>query len=159
MELVKATRQRGNKVTSLPSPRPSPQGRGGYGLATRRRGIAAVEFALVASLLFMLLIGLIDYGFIFLKAQQITQAARAGARAAALPDATADTVNAAIDAAMADAGITTYTPVVTPGLTVSPGTAVKVTLTVPTAQLALIDTAFIPVPANLTAAASMAKEQ
>lgn len=124
----------------------------------KRRGIAAVEMALVASLLFLLLIGLIDYGFIFLKAQQITQAARAGARAAVLPDATTASVNAAIDAAMADAGIATYTPSITPGIAVSPGTAVKVSLTVPTAQLALIDTAFIPVPANLTAAASMAKE-
>ena len=124
--------------------------------------MAALEFALVATPLLMLTIGLIDYGFIFLNAQQITQAARHGARAAALADSTNAKVNVAIDALLTDAGIapSSVVRVITPGdvSTVTPGTAIKVELTVPTDQLVLINTSLIPVPLNLRAAASMAKE-
>lgn len=126
----------------------------------RRRGLAALEFALVSVPLMLLLVGLIDYGFIFLKAQQITQAARAGARAAVLPDATNASVDAAIDALLTDAGIDSYSLVLTPAdvTTVAPGTAISVEVTVTTEQLALIDTSLLPVPAQLKATASMAKE-
>jgi len=124
-----------------------------------RRGVAAVEFALVASLLFMLLIGLIDYGWIFLKIQQITQAARAGARTAVVADSTAATVESAINAWMAEANIETFTYVLTPGdPKIDAGLPIKVEITVPTDQLTLINTSLIPVPAQLIAAASMAKE-
>ena len=129
----------------------------------KRKGLAAVEFALVALPLLLLAIGLIDYGWIFLKAQQITQAARAGARAAALPDCTDAKVTAAIQAVMTEAGIKTYSANYTPSNkcgdgSVKPGTAIKVVLTVHTDQLALINTNLVPMPAELTAAASMAKE-
>jgi Tfp pilus assembly protein PilX len=124
----------------------------------RRRAAAAVEFALVASLLFMLLIGLIDYGWIFVKVQQITQAARAGARAAVVADSTVATVESTINAWMAEAGIATFTYTLTPGVVSEAGLPIKVEITVPTAQLALIRTSLIPVPAQLHAAASMAKE-
>lgn len=137
----KATRQRGNKATR------------------RRRGIVAVEFALVGSLLFMLLIGIIDYGWVFLKAQQITLAARHGARAAALHDSNIDTVNAAIDVVLTDAGIAlgSVDRVIGP-TAVDPGTAIKVELTVSTSGLTLINTSLVPMPPTLKAAASMAKE-
>src|SRR5262245_26472001 len=101
MELVNARRHERTKAATPLCP---PLKRGE---AKRRRGIAAVEFALVASLLFVLVIGIIDYGFIFLKAQQITQAARSGVRAAVLPDATAAKVTTAISTIMNDAGIAT----------------------------------------------------
>jgi Flp pilus assembly protein TadG len=125
----------------------------------RRRGIVAVEFALVGSLLFMILIGLIDYGWIFLKAQQLTLAARHGARAAALADSTIDTVNAAIDVVLTDAGIALGSVARNIGATiVDPGTAIRVELTVPTSGLTLINTNLVPMPPELKAAASMAKE-
>ena len=118
-----------------------------------------MEFALVASLLFMLLIGLIDYGWIFLKDQQITQAARAGARAAVVADATNEKVNDTIKKWMLEAGIANYTPTLTPGdVRIDAGLPIKVEITVPTNQLALIRTSLIPVPSVLKAAASMAKE-
>jgi Flp pilus assembly protein TadG len=107
----------------------------------------------------MLLIGLIDYGWIFVKVQQITQAARAGARTAVVADSTAATVATTINAWMAEAGITTFTYVLTPGdVNIDAGFPIKVEITVPTAQLALIRTSLIPVPAQLHSAASMAKE-
>jgi Flp pilus assembly protein TadG len=45
-------------------------------------GVAAVEFAIVASLLFMLLFGIITFGVLFGYRQQLTQSAAEGARAA-----------------------------------------------------------------------------
>ena len=128
----------------------------------KRKGLAAVEFALVALPLLLLTIGLVDYGFIFLKAQQLTQAARAGARVAAVVDSTNAKVNALIDALLTDAGIAPnkVSRVITPSdvSVVKPGIAIKVVLTVHTDQLALINTNLVPMPAELTAAASMAKE-
>jgi Flp pilus assembly protein TadG len=52
------------------------------------RGAAAVEFAIVASLFFMLVFGIIDFGFAFHSWNNAANAAREGARKAAV---TADT--------------------------------------------------------------------
>jgi Flp pilus assembly protein TadG len=50
----------------------------------RRRGAVAVEAALVFPVLLLVTFGGIRYGWFFLKLQQITNAARCGARTAAL---------------------------------------------------------------------------
>lgn len=119
-----------------------------------------MEFALVAIPLFLLVIGIIDYGLLFLKVQQVTQAARHGARAAVLADATNGTVDAAIDLILSDAGIDTYSVVRNPSdvAGVSGGTTIEIQITVPTNQIALIRTSIVPIPPNLVAAAAMAKE-
>lgn len=133
----------------------------GSGTKARRRGLAAVEFALVAVPLFLLLIGLIDYGWIFLKVQQVTQAARAGARAAVVPEATPASVETTINQWMDWAGIESFDYTLTSTVVSEDPkvVAMKVEITVPTDQLLeLIRTSLIPVPPNLKAAASMAKE-
>ncbi len=48
-----------------------------------RRGTAAVEAALILPLLMLLLLGVIEYGWIYLKSEQIANAARHGARVGA----------------------------------------------------------------------------
>ena len=53
---------------------------------SRNRGAAAAEAALVLPLILMVTFGAIKYGWLFLKAQQITNAARHGARMVVLPD-------------------------------------------------------------------------
>jgi hypothetical protein len=61
----------------------------------RCRGAAAVEVALVLPVLLLVTFGAIRYGWFFLKAQQITNAARYGARVAVRADAsTQDVLNA-----------------------------------------------------------------
>lgn len=55
----------------------------------RDRGAAAVEFALVVPVLFLMLFGIIDFGRLYNAQVTITQAAREGARLAALGTATA----------------------------------------------------------------------
>lgn len=70
-----------------------------------RRGLATVEFALVIWLLLFLSLGAIRYGHLFLKAQQITNAARNGARTAILEDATNERVWNTVNNLMAAAGM------------------------------------------------------
>lgn len=52
--------------------------------ATRDRGAAAVEFALVLPLLLILVFGIIDFGFMVNRASLINNAARDGAREGSL---------------------------------------------------------------------------
>jgi len=67
-------------------------------LKKNRRGAATVEMAIVLPLLLMLTLGGIRYGWLFLKAQQITNAARYATRIAVRDNATVDEVVGAIDA-------------------------------------------------------------
>ncbi len=128
----------------------------------RCRGTAIVEAALVFPLLLLLTMGAIEYGWLFLKAQQITNAARQGARLAIRPDSTNGDVLAAIDSLLAGAGMgssgyaVSFTPADISLLAV--GEILEVSITVPSASLVLIDAAFLPVPANLGAAITMTKE-
>ena len=70
-----------------------------------RSGAMAVEAALVFPLLLLLTLGTIRYGGLFLKAQQITNAARMGARIAVLPNSSIDDVQTAISNLMNSANI------------------------------------------------------
>src|SRR5215467_7444086 len=54
------------------------------GVRQHDRGAAAVEFALVSVLLFTLLFGIIQYGFLFFQYQAAAATAHEGARLAAL---------------------------------------------------------------------------
>lgn len=57
-----------------------------------RRAAAAVEMAVVSPLLFTMLFGIIEYGWVFTVRQTLTTAAREGARVAALPGSTDDQI-------------------------------------------------------------------
>lgn len=127
-----------------------------------RRALAAVEAALVLPLLALLMFGLLTYGVLFLRAQQVTSAARRGARVAARADATNTDVTSAVDALMLAAGFENadYSTTLDPADIGSVETGLPVTITV------IVDyaTAFgpaipvIPTPANLSASVTMAKE-
>ena len=64
-----------------------------------RSGVAAVEFALVAPIFFLLVFGLIEFGRMMMIQQSLTNAAREGSRVAILPT-TKD--GADVEAAMRD---------------------------------------------------------
>jgi Flp pilus assembly protein TadG len=84
----------------------------------RDRGAAAVEMALVLPLLISMLFGVIDFGRVFNAEIQLSQAAREGARIAALGATAGDPVARAIAAAPAPGfgggGAVTGTAVVCP---------------------------------------------
>jgi len=77
--------------------------------STRRRGSAIVETAVVAPLMLSMMLGMTELGSAFLVRQTVTNAAREGARVAALPGATMSDVNAAVADTMHAASLTSYT--------------------------------------------------
>lgn len=124
--------------------------------------MSSVEMALVLPLLLLLTMGLIEYGWLFLKAQQITNTARQAARLGALPYSTNSDVITSISEMMTSAGMSDsgYSVSLTPGdvTAVPPHQPVRVEITVPCANVVVIGVPLIPVPVNLRSFAVMAKE-
>ena len=54
-------------------------------LRTAERGAELVEFALVFPMLLLVMLGIMDFGFLFQRYEVVTNAAREGARVAILP--------------------------------------------------------------------------
>jgi Flp pilus assembly protein TadG len=67
-----------------------------------RRGAAAVEFAIVAPLFFLLLAGIIEFGQAFRIQHSLSNASRRGARAAAVEDSTNSQVELLVRAHVAN---------------------------------------------------------
>jgi Flp pilus assembly protein TadG len=59
----------------------------------KRRGASAVEFAVVAPVLFLMIFGMIEFGRLIMVQQIMTNASREGAREAVLDGATSTTVD------------------------------------------------------------------
>jgi hypothetical protein len=74
-----------------------------------RRAAAAVEFALVAPVFFLLVLGMIEYGRMVMVQQVLTNASREGARAAVLDGAEWSEVESLVTAYMASGSITGHT--------------------------------------------------
>ncbi len=114
-----------------------------------RRGAAAVEFALVAPLFFLMIMGMIEFGRLIMVQQIITNASREGARLAVLddprpgPEVTADVV-ATVENYLAGGSISGATITVTPDPPngAGYGEPVTVTVTVPFSQVSWLPETF-----------------
>jgi Flp pilus assembly protein TadG len=130
--------------------------------ANRYQGAAAVEAAIVFPLLLLLTLGVIEYGWLFLKTHQITNAARYGARIAIRPGSTITDVINDVDSLMANADMQTsgYSVAFIPTdiTSVEVGDPVEVKVTVPWANISLMNLSFLPTPANIGSSVTMAKE-
>lgn len=129
----------------------------------RRRGLAAVEAALVLPIILLLSLGLIEYGWLFYKSYQIGNAARVGVRQAAMPNGTTAAVEKTVDdllaAANIDAGYITRRITPTPVEEVDAGENVTVTIDVAYKNgICLLNAPLIPVPTTLHASATFNKE-
>ncbi len=62
----------------------------------KRRGVAAVEFAIVAPLFFMLVLGIVEIGRAMMVEQVLVNASRVGARQAALLTSTQSAAESAV---------------------------------------------------------------
>jgi Flp pilus assembly protein TadG len=117
----------------------------------RRRGVVLVETALVLVLLLMITLGAIEYGWLFMNMQRITNAARHGARIAAALDKTDAEGQTAMAGLVTDLTTATCTVNTAAGI-------VTATCSVPGADVSLIHWNLLPIPATLQATIRMAKE-
>ena len=76
------------------------------GLWVCERGAELIEFAIVLPTLLLVLGGMMDLGFLFQRYEVVTNAAREGARVAALPNYQDADVTARVSAYMTAAGLT-----------------------------------------------------
>ena len=131
----------------------------------RCRGAAAMEAALVMPIILMVTFGAIKYGWLFLKAQQITNAARYGARVAVRADAGENEVITTIDNLMTAAGMGDSGYTVTFNLPdgvdwddLQMGHAITVNVTVPSANIDIMNVPLFPDVGDIGASVTMAKE-
>lgn len=92
---------------------------------SNRRGAAAVEFAIVAPLFFLLILCIIEFGRLMMVEEILVNAARTGARTAIVPGQTDANVTTAVSNYLSAAGISGYTATLSPTLASLPssGTA------------------------------------
>jgi Flp pilus assembly protein TadG len=128
----------------------------------RDEGMALVELSLVLMILVLLTFGVMEYGWMFFQIQQVTNAARAGAREAILPDTSNAAVQAVVDGVMTDSGLgaTGYGVSISAGdvSTLNRGDAVTVAVAVPYGNIELLGMSIFPAPGELNASVTMAKE-
>jgi Flp pilus assembly protein TadG len=102
-----------------------------------RRATAAVEFALVAPVFLLLVLGMIEYGRMVMVQQVITNASREGARQAVLDGATTAEVQTVVNDYLASGSITGATVTVTPNPPTNAefGDPVTVAVSIPFSQV------------------------
>ena len=125
----------------------------------RRFGVAAVEFAIVSPVFFILIMGMMELGRALMVQQVLTNASREAARTAVVGTATSSSVQSAATSYAANAKVNGTTASVTPDpASAAPGTSLTVTVSVPYGNVT-----WVPLPkylqgATLTAKTTMRKE-
>ena len=119
-----------------------------------RRGTSAVEFAVVAPILFVVLLALIQFSSLLMSKNVLTSAAREGARVIALPSTVSSAnVVAAVEDRLQKGGIDPNLATVTINpaflVNVSTGDEMRVTVSVPIQNMAWI-WAVTPPNANMS---------
>ena len=109
----------------------------------RRRGAAALEFALTAIPLFLFIFGSIEFGRALMSVQSLEEAARAGCRVAILDGSTTSDVESEVQEVMQMAGIATYTVTVDP---TNPTTAAQWDPVTVNISAAFADMCWLPLP-------------
>jgi Flp pilus assembly protein TadG len=100
-----------------------------------RRGVAAVEFALVAPIFFTVILAIIEFGRMMMVQEVLINAAREGARVATLPGETDTQVANTVNTYLSNAGLTgcgtpgSSSPAVSPLLSTSPASGTELTMT------------------------------
>jgi len=108
------------------------------GVRTARRGAAVVEMAVVSPLLLAMILGMVEFGYVFMVQQSLTNGAREACRLATLPGVTDAEIRARFDEAIAATGLAITTDM----LTIEPATAgnpvVRVRIQVPYEDVTLL---------------------
>jgi Flp pilus assembly protein TadG len=125
-----------------------------------RRGAAAVEFAVVAPLFFLLVFGMIEFGRMVMIQQVITNGSREGARVAVLDGTTTTDVVTAVNSFLQTASVSGATVTVTPDPPSSAtyGESVTVAVSIPFSQVSWIPSPMFLGGSTLTASTVMRRE-
>jgi Flp pilus assembly protein TadG len=127
----------------------------------RRRGAAAVEFAIVLPVFVILVFGMIEYGRMVMVQQVITNASREGARRAVLDGATASAVQTAVASYLTNASVNgANQAVVSPAnlATAASGDPITVTVSVPFSAVSWLPSPMYLGGKTLSATTTMRRE-
>ena len=124
-----------------------------------RRGVAATEFAIVAPVFFLMVIGFIEFGRALMVQQVLINASRVGARMASTTGSTTSGVQSAVQTYTTNVAVPGVTVSVTPNpATATAGTAITVTTSVPYSSVSWLASPFFLGGKTLTASSEMRKE-
>ena len=162
-ERKRAAAQRGSGSLST-SVRHAFGRRRGRSMARRRRpddrcGAAVVEFAVVAPVFFLMVVGILEFGRALMVQQVLVSAARVGARQAVTLNATSADTNTAVTDYADNAAVPGVAVAVSP----DPGTAAPGDVITVTTSIAFDQVSWMPSPwflggKTLSSASSMRKE-
>jgi Flp pilus assembly protein TadG len=125
----------------------------------RRRGAAAVEFAIVLPVFVILVFGMIEYGRMVMVQQVITNASREGARKAVLDGATTSSVQSAVTSYLTSAKISGGSATVSPNPTsAAAGDPVTVTVSIPFSAVSWLPSPMYLGGKTLSASTTMRRE-
>ena len=127
-----------------------------------RRAAAAVEFAVVAPVFFLLIFGMIEYGRMVMVQQVITNASREGARLAVLDGATFDEIEDQVEEYLTSASIDPTNAVVEvlpdPPTGAAFGEPITVTVSIPFSEVSWLPSPMYLGGKTLTANTVMRRE-
>lgn len=121
------------------------------------QGQALVEFALVLPVLLLLTVGAMEFGLAINQYIVLTEAAREGARSAAL-GATNTTITSVVNAAVSEIGTSQLTVTISPSSTRVSGNSVTVTVAKPVQAITPLMSPFFPTGFTLQGSATMRVE-
>jgi len=108
------------------------------GVRTARRAAAVVEMAIVSPLLLAMLLGIVEFGYVFMVQQSLTNGAREACRLATLPGTTDEEIRTRFDEAIAATGLEITTDMLTIEHATAENPVVKVRVQVPYEDVTLL---------------------
>lgn len=129
------------------------------GSLLRRRGVAAVEFAVVAPIFFLMVLGIIEIGRAMMVQQVLVNASRVGARRAVMLSSNEQAVIDAVTEYAAGVGVNGVTAAVSPNpATAAAGQPVTVDVSVGFEQVSWLSAPWIMGGKSLSSSSVMRKE-
>ena len=123
-----------------------------------RRGAAVVEMAVVTPLLLTLLFGVIEFGWVFMVKETLTNATREACRIGVLQGSTDDDIRDRFTEAVSPTGITVTEDILTIEQATHENPIVVVRVSVPYSQVSLVGSFLGIDPGTIGASCSMRKE-
>jgi len=123
-----------------------------------RKGAAVVEMAVVTPLLLTLLFGLIEFGWVFMVKETLTNAAREACRVGVLQGSTTDDIFTRFEEAAAPTGVTITADMLTITEATVEDPIVLVQASIPYSEVSLLGSFLGIDPGTIGASCSMRKE-